>query len=67
MKRAYVFVSLVIILSLVGCALRDQTPGAAFQPPLEGIQWGMMPEEAVDVLSLSEECIQNPDEWTADL
>lgn len=65
MKRIYVLVSLAILLSLAGCASQAQVPGAAFQPPLEGIQWGMMPEEAVDVLSLSEECIQNPDEWTA--
>lgn len=65
MKRAYVLISLVLILILAGCASQAQAPGAAFQPPLEGIQWGMTPEEAVDVLSLSEECIQNPDEWTA--
>lgn len=65
MKKAGILVCCAVIMSLAACSQQPQTSGTAFQPPIEGVQWGMSPEEVMDVLSLSEECIQNSDEWTA--
>ena len=67
MKKAGILVCCAVIMSLAACSQQPRTSGTAFQPPIEGVQWGMSPEEVMDVLSLSEECIQNSDEWTATL
>lgn len=69
MKKVCILISCVIIMSLAGCSRQAQTSGASFQPPIDGIEWGMMPDEVMDALSLSEECIQKYSqdnvEWTA--
>lgn len=65
MKKIIILVSCIIIMSLTACSPQAKTSGASFQPPIDGIEWGMMPEEVMDVLSLPDECIQHNDEWTA--
>lgn len=61
MKKGLGILSFAIVLSLSGCSQQEQAPAAAFQPPVEEIDWGMMPEEVMERLALSEECILNDD------
>lgn len=62
MKKKLSSLCIVVILILSACSRQDQVADTAFKPPIEDIHWGMMPEEVMDTLALSEECIRNSDE-----
>lgn len=59
MKKISYLLSIAMVLSLSACSQQAQSPGTVFQPPIESIHWGMMPEEVIEVLALPEECILN--------
>lgn len=61
MKKRLWAVCFAVVLSLSACARQEQTPAAAFQPPTEGVWWGMSPEEAMENPALSEDCILSDD------
>lgn len=61
MKKILSLLCIIMALSLSACSRQAQSPDAVFQPPIENISWGMMPEEIMEILSLPEECILNDD------
>lgn len=69
MRKAEWLLCVAVILMFSSCSQQSVTAETTFQPPIDGVEWGMMPDQVVDVLSLSEECIQkniqNDVEWTA--
>lgn len=67
MKKILCLLCLVTILSLSACSEESQILDAAFQPPIEDVNWGMTPEEVMDILALPEDCIFNGDEGTITL
>ncbi len=62
MKKVLCSLWLAVILIVPACARQEYASSQTFRPPIEGIQWGMMPEEVMEILSLSGECIQSGDE-----
>lgn len=61
MKKISYLLSIAMALSLSACSQQAQSSNTVFQPPIESIHWGMMPEEVIEVLALPEECILNHD------
>lgn len=59
MKKIVCLLSISLILSLSACSQREQADSSdvSFQPPMEGVCWGMMPEEVMELLELPEECV----------
>lgn len=69
MKRALRL--LVMVMCMIGfsaCGAQEKSAdafGEGFQLPIEDVNWGMTPEEAVQALELSEEAIVSNEDGTA--
>lgn len=61
MKKIRSLLGFAVILLLSACGQKEQTAAAAFQPPMEGVSWGMMPEEVMELLALPQESIESDD------
>lgn len=57
MKKAVCMLGLALSLSLSACSRQAESSDVSFQPPMEGVCWGMMPEEVMELMELPEECV----------
>lgn len=67
MKKRILYIYIILILTFVACSNREHTSEPSFQPPIENIQWGMMPETVMDIMKLSEKNILYQDESGASI
>lgn len=67
MKKLWCVLSFTILLSLTACSGQEEAVCNGFQPPIEGVQWGMTPEEVLEVMELPEECIISDDGKTVSI
>lgn len=56
MRKAEWLLCVAVILMFSSCSQQSVTAETTFQPPIDGVEWGMMPEEVAEILSLPEEC-----------
>lgn len=59
-KRICLILTLLFVVHLVSCSKEDAY--SAYAPPVDGVQWGMSPDEVLKVLKLSEDMILVEDE-----
>lgn len=71
MKRAlWFFVAIMCMAGFSSCGVREKSAGVfgeTFGPPVEGVSWGMTPEEAVRALELSEDYIESDESGVAQI
>lgn len=62
MKEILYILYSVIFAVIAACTGHNTAFDTAFQPPVEEIRWGMMPEDVIGILDIPEESIQKYDD-----